>query len=169
MKNVMMFGVGVVLLSSCSMMGGGMKSGTMSNGTMSDGAMAVKQGTASYSLGRQPAATDITPMGNVAVSVNGATVATNAKLTGLAANTYYVAHYHNQGSTQSTDPCSSNGPALLDSMMVGKSDAGGNLTLTGSVAKTVVQAATYYNVHTAKDDSGAPADAGVACSAVKIP
>ena len=93
---------------------------------------------------------------------------TSAKLTGLVANTYYVAHYHNQGSTQTTDPCSSNGPALLDSMMVGKTDAGGNLTLTGSVAKTVVQAATYYNVHTAKDASGAPADAGVACSAVKI-
>ncbi|GAA4015371.1 hypothetical protein GCM10022631_29240 [Deinococcus rubellus] len=168
MKNVMMFGMGVLLLSSCSMMGGGMKNGTMANGTMSNGAMAVKQGTASYSLSRQPAATDINPMGNVAVTINGNTVMTSAKLTGLAADTYYVAHYHNQGSAQSNDPCSSNGPALLDSMMVGKSDAGGNLSLMGSVAKTVVQAATYYNVHTAKDASGAPADAGVACSAVKI-
>ena len=47
-----------------------MASGTMKDGAMADGAMAVKQGTASYSLGRQPAATTPNPMGNVAVTIN---------------------------------------------------------------------------------------------------
>ncbi|AZI41766.1 superoxide dismutase [Deinococcus psychrotolerans] len=182
MKNTMMFGMGVLLLSSCSMMGmgAGSKDSTMTkdgaamkDNSMADSSMAVKtpvvnQNTASYVLNRQPAATNIAPMGNVAVTMNGDTVMTTTKLTGMAPETYYVAHYHEQGTVPSTDPCASNGPAILPSMMVGLSDKGGNVILMGSVAKSAIMKATYYNVHTAKNAAGEPADPGVACSAVKM-
>ena len=126
------------------------------------------QGTASYSLARQPAASNVTPMGNVAVSMSGDMVMSTVKLTGLAANTYYVAHYHNQGTASTTDPCASNGQPILASKIVGMTDAGGMLSMSGSVAKSAVLQATYFNVHTAKDAEGTPADSGVACSAVKM-
>lgn len=185
MKNIMMFGMGVLLLSSCSMVGMqdnkkdmAMKDGAMQDSMMKDGATkgnnmdmkagAVMQGTASYVLGRQPAATNIAPMGNVAVKAEGDVVMTTAKLTGMAPDTYYVAHYHETGTVPTSDPCSSNGPAIMASKMVGMSDKGGMLTLMGSVAKKDIMNATYYNVHTSKDADGTPADSGVACSAVKM-
>ena len=89
------------------------------------------------------------------------------KLSGLAANTPYVGHYHNMGSA-STSPCASNGAAIMESKMVGMTDASGVLTLSGSVADSAIMNATYLNVHTASDAMGTPADAGVACTPVKI-
>ncbi len=172
MKQVMMFGTGVLLLSSCSMMGMGMKDSSKMNAAAPSGTTNVNtpvmQGTASYVLGRQPGVTTITPMGNVAVSMSGTTIMTSAKLTGMAPDTYYVAHYHNMGTGSTTDPCASGGMALMSSKIVGMSNKDGMLTLTGSVAKSEILQATYFNVHTAKDAEGTPADAGVACSAVKI-
>ncbi|AWN24526.1 superoxide dismutase [Deinococcus irradiatisoli] len=128
----------------------------------------VMQGTASYVLGRQPAATNITPMGDVSVSMSGDMVMTTAKLSGLTPNTYYVAHYHTMGTASTTDPCASNGMALLSSKIVGMSDKDGMVTLSGSVLKSEILQAAYFNVHTAKDDMGTPADAGIACTAIKM-
>lgn len=96
------------------------------------------------------------------------TVNTVAVVRGLVPNTYYVAHYHLQG-TANTNPCISNGPALMPSKIVGRSDATGNLRLEGNVALADVREATYFNVHTAVNAAGDPADAGVACAAVQNP
>ncbi|WP_293913968.1 superoxide dismutase [Deinococcus sp.] len=138
-----------VLLSACNMMGTG--------------------APASYSLSKQTSApsTLANPVGNVAVKDSGNMRMTTAKLMGLAPNTYYVAHYHVQG-TESTEPCKSNGAPLMSSKIVALSDATGMVTLSGSVNKSEVLQATYFNVHTAKNADGTPNDAGVLCSAVKM-
>ena len=175
MKKTMMFGLGILLLSSCATMAG------KEDGAMADGAMADKAGApASYVLAPQPAAKTqtadglaATPMGNAEVTTTADTVNTTTKLTGMLPNTYYVAHFHMMGTEQNNtvnpnDPCGSNGSAILASKMVAQSDAGGAVTLTGSVAKADVLQATYYNVHTASDADGTPSDPGVACSAVTI-
>ncbi|WP_420596086.1 superoxide dismutase [Deinococcus sp.] len=178
MKKTMMFGLGILLLSSCATMAGK----EMKDGAMADGAMADKAGApASYVLQRQPAADTKTadglaanPVGNAEVTTTADTVSTTTKLTGMLPNTYYVAHFHvmgtdnNSGEADPNDPCKSNGDPILSSKMVAQSDAGGAVTLTGSVAKADVLKATYYNVHTSKDAEGTPADPGVACSAVTI-
>ncbi|MEF2276892.1 superoxide dismutase [Deinococcus sp. YIM 134068] len=120
-----------------------------------------------YTLGKQPAAGDLTPGGTVTSRMSGDMVMTNARVMGLRPNQFYVAHYHTQGAA-STDPCSSGGPAIMSSKVVGQTDAGGMLTLTGSVARADVMNATYFNVHTASDAQGTPADPGVACTAVRM-
>lgn len=149
MNAVVTLSLGAGLLSSCNMMGGA--------------------APASYNLGKQPSApsTLANPVGNVAVKDSGAMRMTTAKLMGLAPNTYYVAHYHLQG-TADTDPCKSNGTPIMSSKIVALSDATGMIILSGSVNKADVMQATYFNVHTAKDADGTPNDAGVLCSAVKV-
>lgn len=121
----------------------------------------------SYTLGKQPAGAALNSMGTVNVSKNSSMVMTSAKVMGLAPSTYYVAHYHLQG-TASTDPCASNGAPIMSSKIVGQTDASGMLTLSGNVSAADVMSATYFNIHTAKDAGGDPADAGVACTAVKM-
>ena len=182
MKNTMMFGMGVLLLSSCSMMG--MQDGAMKK----NDSMAMKDTTvaqtlanapASYVLSPQPnalngaatttGANTFNPMGDAVITTSADTVMTTAKLTGLTPDTYYVAHFHmlgNEGTASA--PCSTNGQPILASKMVAKSDATGNVTLMGSVAKADIAQARYYNVHTAKDAEGTVADPGVLCSAVTI-
>ncbi|MDL2342894.1 superoxide dismutase [Deinococcus sp. MIMF12] len=122
-----------------------------------------------YALGKQPAAdaAGVNPSGTVRATVSGTTVMTEARVMGLAPNQNYVAHYHLQG-TASTAPCASNGAPILSTAMVGRSDASGMLTLSRSVPRADVMNATYYNVHTAADAAGTPADAGVACTAVRM-
>ena len=143
MKNLMLLALGTVALASCAPM------------------MAP-----AYTLTPQSGApAGISPVGTVAASKDATTTTTTAKLTGLAANTYYVAHYHKMG-TANTDPCRSAGPLIMSSMMVGQTDASGALTLTGSVATADIASATYYNVHTSKDSMGTPADGGIACTSV---
>jgi superoxide dismutase, Cu-Zn family len=152
MKNLlngtMMMGLGALLLSACTMTG---------------------STPASYNLSKQTSApsTLANPMGNAAVTDTATMRVTSAKLMGLAPNTYYVAHYHVQG-TENTDPCKSNGAPIMSSKIVALSDATGMVTLSGSVKKSEVLQATYFNVHTAKDADGTPNDAGVLCSAVKM-
>ncbi|GAA5513315.1 hypothetical protein Dcar01_02048 [Deinococcus carri] len=121
-----------------------------------------------YTLGKQPAAGDLNPTGTVMSKVSGDSVMTEAKVMGLKPNQNYVAHYHNQG-TASTNPCSSGGPAIMSSKIVGMTDASGMLTLMGSAPRADVMNATYFNVHTASDTQGTPADPGVACTAVQMP
>ncbi|MFC4639236.1 superoxide dismutase [Deinococcus hohokamensis] len=121
---------------------------------------------ATYTLGKQPAGGALNSSGTVTVTP-GSMVMTTARVAGLAPNTYYVAHYHLQG-TASADPCSSGGPPIMSSKMVGMTDAAGMLTLNGSVPMSDVMAATYYNIHTATGADGTPADAGVACTAVRM-
>ena len=144
MRNLILLSVGALSLAACAPM------------------MAP-----AYTLTRQDSApAGISPVGTVAASKTDTTTTTTAKLTGLAANTYYVAHYHKMGMA-SSDPCKSGGPLIMSSMMVGQTDASGALTLNGSVANADIASATYYNVHTAKDSMGTPADGGVACTAVR--
>jgi len=119
-----------------------------------------------YTLGKQPAAADLTPVGGVNVRRSDM-VMTAARVTGLKADTYYVAHYHVQG-TASADPCKSGGAPIMASMIVGKTDSSGYLALNGEVAANVVTAATYFNIHTATGADGTPADAGVACTGVRL-
>ena len=121
-----------------------------------------------YTLARQAAApSGINPVASASVGSSGGSTSTTIRLSGLAANTPYVAHYHSLG-TASTDPCTSGGAAIMESKMVGTSDAGGALTLSGSVADAAVLSAAYLNVHTARDAAGTPADAGIACTPVKL-
>ena len=131
------------------------------------GSCAMMAPTMSYTLAKQPAGGALASSGMVDVKKDGMTVMTSARVMGLAPNTYYVAHYHLQGAA-SADPCSSGGAPIMNSAMVGQSDAMGMLTLTGSVAAADVMNATYFNIHTAKDATGAPADAGVTCTGVKM-
>lgn len=121
----------------------------------------------SYTLAKQPAGGALNSSGTVSVSKDATMVMTNAKVMGLAPSTYYVAHYHVQG-TASTDPCTSAGAPIMSSKMVGQTDAMGMLTLNGSVAAADVMNATYYNIHTATGADGTPADAGVSCTSVKM-
>ncbi|BDP42647.1 hypothetical protein DAETH_26160 [Deinococcus aetherius] len=125
-------------------------------------------GVKTFMLGEQPAAGDLNPAGIVTSRRSGDSVLTTAKVTGLRANQYYVAHYHNQG-TASTDPCKSGGPAIMSSKIVGQTDGTGILTLDGSAPRADIAQATYFNIHTASDAQGTPADPGVACTAVTIP
>ncbi|GGM17342.1 superoxide dismutase [Deinococcus aerophilus] len=120
-----------------------------------------------YTLSKQPAGMALNSSGTVMPKMDGSMVMTTAKIMGLAPNTYYVAHYHLQG-TQSTNPCDSGGAPIMASKLVGQTDASGMLMLSGSVAKADVMNATYFNVHTATGPDGTPADAGVTCTAVKM-
>ena len=120
-----------------------------------------------YTLGKQPAGGALNSSGTVNVNTVNSMVMTKAMVMGLAPNTYYVAHYHVQG-TASTTPCASGGAPIMSSKMVGQSDAMGMVTLTGNVAAADVMNATYYNIHTASGADGTPADAGVSCTAVKM-
>lgn len=120
-----------------------------------------------YTLGKQPAAGDLNPSGTVSAKTSSGMVMTEAKVMGLRPSQTYVAHYHLQG-TASPNPCESGGAPIMSSTIVGTSDASGMLTLTGSVPRADVMAATYFNVHTAADAAGTPADAGVACTAVRM-
>lgn len=131
------------------------------------GSCAMMYAPMTYTLAKQPAGGALNSSGTVTTTRDGMTVMTSAMVSGLAPNTYYVAHYHVQG-TASTDPCSSGGAPIMSSMIVGQSDAMGMLKLSGSVAAADVMNATYFNIHTAKDASGAPADAGVTCTSVKM-
>lgn len=120
-----------------------------------------------YTLAKQPAGGALNSSGTVSVSKDATMVMTKAMVMGLAPNTYYVAHYHTQG-TASTDPCASGGAPIMSSKIVGQTDAMGMLTLSGSVAAADVMSATYFNIHTASGADGTPADAGVSCTAVKM-
>ena len=145
MKNVMLLSLGALALASCAPM------------MMSP----------MYTLTPQASApAGVNPAGNASVTKSDTMTMTTVKLTGLAANTYYVGHYHVMGMA-STEPCKSGGAPIMASMMVGQTDAAGALTLSGNVATADIAAATYLNVHTAKDSTGAPADAGVACTPLK--
>ncbi|WP_425147324.1 CHRD domain-containing protein [Deinococcus sp.] len=131
-------------------------------------ACAPTMGSSSYSFARQDSApVGMDPTGTATVRQEGGSTSAFLQLSGLAALTNYVAHFHSMG-TASTAPCASGGPAIMASKMTGMSDALGNLTLSGSVADSVIRSATYLNVHTAKDQAGTPADAGVACTAVTL-
>ena len=120
-----------------------------------------------YTLAKQPAGGALNSSGTVNVSKDATMVMTKAMVMGLAPSTYYVAHYHVQG-TASTDPCASGGAPIMSSKIVGQTDATGMLTLNGSVAAADVMNATYFNIHTASGADGTPADAGVSCTAVKM-
>jgi len=120
-----------------------------------------------YTLGKQPAAGELNPSGTVTAERSAYTVMTDARASGLRPNQVYVAHYHLQG-TAGAPPCESGGPPILSSKMVGTTDANGVLTMSGRVPSGDVLAATYYNIHTAADAEGTPADPGVACTAVKL-
>ena len=121
---------------------------------------------AAYSFKPQPTApAGVTPSGSATVRKTSDNTMTTINLSGLAANTYYVAHYHRQG-TASEDPCLSGGVPIMASKMVGMSDGVGMATLSGSVMNTAIDGATYLNVHTASDSAGTPADSGVACTPV---
>ncbi|GHF52236.1 hypothetical protein HNQ07_003138 [Deinococcus metalli] len=118
-----------------------------------------------YTLAKQPAGNALSSSGTVSITRSSDMVMTTAKVMGLAPNTYYVAHYHVQGAA-STDACASGGAPIMSSKIVGMSDASGMVTLTGSVAAADVMSATYFNIHTASDAAGTPADAGVSCTAI---
>ncbi|GBF05946.1 copper/Zinc superoxide dismutase related enzyme [Deinococcus aerius] len=121
-----------------------------------------------YTLGKQPAAGDLSPTGTVMGKRYGTVIMTEAQVMGLKPNQYYVAHYHLQG-TASPNPCESGGAPIMSSKIVGQTDASGMLMLMGSAPQADVMNATYFNIHTASDAAGTPADAGVACTAVQMP
>lgn len=77
--------------------------------------------------------------------------ATTLTMTGLRANTAYVAHYHSRGTANATDVCRSNGP-IVGGTIGGTftSDASGNLTMRGLQALSALQGAAYINVHEAE-------------------
>jgi superoxide dismutase, Cu-Zn family len=146
MKNLMLMSVAALGLASCAPM---------------------MTPTTSLSFAPQPSApSGVTPKGNAAISKSDMNTSTNVMMTGLAANTYYVGHYHLQGNAN-TDPCKSAGAPIMSSKIVGQTDATGALMMNGSVATADIASATYFNVHTAKDAAGTPADDGVACSPLK--
>lgn len=147
MKNLLLVGISAVTLAACA---------------------PTMDGTGrTLTLNRQASApAGITPTGSVTINMGTTTTMTTAKLSGLQPSTYYVAHYHLQG-TASTDPCSSGGPPIMSTKMVGMTDAMGMLTMSSNVPSADVASATYYNVHTASDANGTPADPGVACTSIK--
>lgn len=120
-----------------------------------------------YTLGKQPAAGELTPAGTVQATDSSTAVRTEARVSGLKPNQYYVAHYHVLGRA-STDPCLSGGAPIMSTKMVGMTDASGMLTISASTPRDDTMQAAYYNIHTASDAEGTPADAGVACTAVKL-
>ncbi|AFZ67316.1 hypothetical protein [Deinococcus peraridilitoris] len=87
----------------------------------------------------------------------------SATVAGLRPNTFYVSHYHVQGDANKP-PCLSGGAPIVSTTMVGRTDATGNLVLSGSHATSEVEKGTYFNIHTARDASGTPADGGVTCA-----
>lgn len=135
--------------------------------TLSLSACTMMSPAANYTFSKQPAGASLNSSGTLSVKKDGAMTLTSASLSGLTPNTYYVAHYHQQG-TASTTPCDSGGAPIMSSMIVGQTDAAGMLKLSGSVTSADIASATYFNVHTAKDASGAPADGGVMCASVKM-
>ena len=120
-----------------------------------------------YALSKQPAGAALMSSGTVSVKKDMSMVMTTASVSGLKPGTYYVAHYHNQG-TAGVAPCDSGGAPIMSSMIVGMTDSMGMLKLSGSVAMSDVMSATYFNIHTAANASGTPADAGVTCTAVAL-
>ncbi len=146
MKNLMLLSVGALAFASCAPM---------------------MMAPASYTFAPQVSVpAGVVPVGTATASVANMMTSTTVKMTGLAANTYYVGHYHLMG-TASADPCKSGGTPIMSSKMVGQTDATGALTLSGSVNSADIAAATYLNVHTASDAMGTPADGGVACTPTK--
>ncbi|GGO24212.1 superoxide dismutase [Deinococcus humi] len=146
MKSILMLPALAVALSACTMMSGNMMS---------------------YTLTKQPAGMALNSSGTVTPTTSGTMVMTTAKVMGLAPSTYYVAHYHVMG-TMSTDPCASGGAPILASKIVGQTDATGMLSLSGSVEKSAIMDAKYFNIHTATGPDGTPADAGVACTPIDV-
>lgn len=131
------------------------------------GSCAMMYAPMTYTLAKQPAGGALNSSGTVTVKRDGMTVMTSAMVSGLAPNTYYVGHYHMQG-TPNTDPCSSGGAPIMSSKVVGMTDAMGMLNMSGSASASDVMNATYFNIHTASDAAGTPADAGVTCTSVKM-
>ena len=121
-----------------------------------------------YQVSKQPGApAGVAPAGTVKITQGGnGNTRTDVDLRGLRPNTYYVAHYHLQGS-KSSAPCASDGQALIATKIVGQTDADGALGMGGSVSSDVIAQATYFNIHTATGPDGTPADAGVACTSLK--
>lgn len=146
MKNILMLPALAVALSACTMMSGNMMS---------------------YTLAKQPAGMALNSSGTVMPKVDGGMVMTTARVMGLAPNTYYVAHYHLMG-TKSADPCASDGAPIIASKIVGQTDATGMVNLSGSVAKSAIMDAKYFNIHTATGPDGTPADPGVSCTAINV-
>jgi len=174
MKNIILLSVSALALASCAPMMATTASTTtpyMLSPQQSASTM-VAAGANGMTMAGGTAMT-ITPVGNISVtntaatSSAAATTSTTATLTGLKPSTYYVAHYHLQGGA-STSPCRSGGDLIKSSTLIGMSDASGALTLSGSVPTNDIANATYFNVHTASDSMGTPADGGVSCTPVKI-
>ncbi|WP_407569055.1 superoxide dismutase [Deinococcus altitudinis] len=168
-NNIILLSVGALALASCAPM--------MANSTTLPYTLSA-QDSPSTAMSSNPMSTSnataiIKPVGGITVTnatASGsapATTSTTAKLTGLLPNTYYVAHYHLMGAA-STSPCRSGGALIKSSMLVGQSDASGALTLSGSVPTNDLTNATYFNVHTASDAMGTPADAGISCTPIKF-
>ncbi|CAM4426704.1 hypothetical protein [Deinococcus marmoris] len=148
MKNILILPAMALALSSCSMMAGNMM---------------MKP----YTLTKQPAGMALASSGTVESKMDGTKVMTTAKVMGLAPSTYYVAHYHLMG-TKSANPCESGGDAIMASKLVAQTDAAGMLTLSGSVEKSVIMNAKYFNIHTATGADGTPADGGVTCTSLDV-
>ena len=148
MKNILILPAIALALSSCSMMAGNMM---------------MKP----FTLTKQPAGMALASSGTVEAKTSGTMVMTTSKVMGLAPSTYYVAHYHLMG-TKSANPCDSGGSAIMASKIVSQTDAAGMLTLSGSVEKSVIMDAKYFNIHTATGADGTPADAGVTCTSLDV-
>jgi hypothetical protein len=98
--------------------------------------------------------------GTYTITKLGTEIKTELKLTGLKANTQYVAHYHALG-TASTTPCDSQGPIKTDLGTV-TSDASGAATFTNTTsAANIVDLGVYINVHEAANISVVPLCADV--------
>jgi Cu-Zn family superoxide dismutase len=176
MKNLLLLSVSALALASCAPMMAN-SSTMMAKSTTLPYTLTVQESpTTAMSSGAMSQATTqaiIKPVGNISVTntaATGSTVATTsttAMITGLLPNTYYVAHYHLMGSA-SVNPCQSGGTLIKSSMLVGQSDANGALTLSGAVPTNDLTNATYFNVHTASDAMGTPADAGITCTPIKF-
>ncbi|MFC4456209.1 CHRD domain-containing protein [Deinococcus sonorensis] len=143
MKLVMGAGM-VMLLGSCSMMGG--------------------MGGTTYTFKHNPNAADPSAMGSAKVMAGSAGMSTTLSLMGLTPNKAYIAHYHAFGPDSSTDPCASNGPVSVGFPNF-TADASGNasVTLTTDMAKIMGDMGAYINVHYASDPSVVPI-----CAPVKM-
>ncbi len=121
-----------------------------------------------YQVTQQPTApANVTPVGTVRVSQTpDGNTKSDVSLTNLMPGTFYVAHYHLQG-TAGTDPCASGGDPILSSKIVGQTDTQGALTMSGTVPTANIANATYFNIHTATGPDGATADPGVACTPLR--
>ena len=166
-----------LVLASCTMAGP-----TEANYTLAPQAV-VKQVGPAYA-----------PAGTAQVNEALGVTRTSITLTGMAPYAIYVAHYHKPGAapagttgattttattaaatttatmapTASTDVCSTNGPAIMESRMIAQATADGKVTLNGIVATALIRDAAYINVHHGRDFSGALADSGVICTPVTV-